>query len=215
MRVDDVPELLCMMRELAIFERQTDFQLTEEELSTRGFGERPEFGAFVAEVTTDGVRRLAAYAAHYMILFKNDLHPTLVLKGLYVDPNHRKSGLGLRLMTAIARLALERDCGRAHWFVVNDNDSAAAFYRALGGTPDTKWVRWGLDLTGMRHLAAMGEATTAAVVAIHITSMATAPVTSVQEVRAVPGRGLEGDRYFEGTGTFSAELHGRDRELTD
>ena len=55
---------------------------------------------------------------------------------------------------------------------------------------------------------------TATIVSIHVTSTATAPVASIKEVLAVPGRGLEGDRYFDGTGTFSAELHGRDSELT-
>lgn len=55
---------------------------------------------------------------------------------------------------------------------------------------------------------------TATVVSIHIAPVATAPVSSVEEARAVPGRGLEGDRYFEGVGTFSAELPGPDSELT-
>ncbi len=54
----------------------------------------------------------------------------------------------------------------------------------------------------------------ATVVSIHVAPAATAPVLSVEEVRAVPGRGLEGDRYFGGVGTFSAELPGPDSELT-
>ncbi len=52
------------------------------------------------------------------------------------------------------------------------------------------------------------------VVSIHITPTAGAPVSSVKEVRAVPGKGLEGDRYFDGTGTFSTELPQPDHELT-
>lgn len=54
----------------------------------------------------------------------------------------------------------------------------------------------------------------ATLVSIYIAPAATAPVSSVEEARAVPGRGLEGDRYFEGIGTFSAELPGPDSELT-
>lgn len=55
---------------------------------------------------------------------------------------------------------------------------------------------------------------TATVVSTHTTSTATAPVSSVVEARAVPGKGLEGDRYFDGTGTFFAQLPGPDHELT-
>ena len=54
----------------------------------------------------------------------------------------------------------------------------------------------------------------ATLVSIYIAPAATAPVSSVEEARAVRGRGLEGDRYFEGLGTFSAELPGPDSELT-
>lgn len=63
-------------------------------------------------------------------------------------------------------------------------------------------------VVGGNHIA------TATVVSIHITSTATAPVSPVEKARAVPGKGLEGDRYFDGTGTFSAQLPGPDHELT-
>lgn len=55
---------------------------------------------------------------------------------------------------------------------------------------------------------------TATVVSIHIAPAAAAPASSVSEARAVAGRGLEGDRYFDNAGTFSEELPGPDSELT-
>ena len=155
MRRDDLPQLLEMMRELARFER-TQFEMTEEELLKRGFSDTPEFGAFVAEEVASGGPRLVGYAAHYLILFKNDLRPTLMLKGLYVNPDHRRAGVGLQLMAAIARLALELDCDRVHWFVLTDNDVGAAFYSSLGGAPDAEWTRWGLHQPAMERLAMMG-----------------------------------------------------------
>lgn len=54
----------------------------------------------------------------------------------------------------------------------------------------------------------------AIVVSIHTAPAATAPVLSLEEAHAVPGKGLEGDRYFKETGTFSADLPGPDHELT-
>jgi len=57
------------------------------------------------------------------------------------------------------------------------------------------------------------SAATGRVVSIHVTSKAEAPMVAVNEVRAVPGKGLEGDRYFEHTGTYS-ETPGTGRDVT-
>src|SRR5580698_5999109 len=86
MTESDVPELVRLMRAIVSFERGENFSLDEAELLRRGFGARPEFGAYVAEA---GPRSLAGMAVHYEIPFMHTLKPLLMLKWLYVDPEYR------------------------------------------------------------------------------------------------------------------------------
>ncbi|WP_407151025.1 hypothetical protein [Bradyrhizobium sp. ORS 86] len=73
----DVPELLRLMHAIVSFERGQNFALSEAELLRRGFGERPEFGAYVADV---GPGALAGMAVHYEIPFMHTLQPLLMMK---------------------------------------------------------------------------------------------------------------------------------------
>ncbi len=80
----DLPELLRLMEGIVTYERGTRFRLTEGELLRRGFSDRPEFGAFVAD---RGDGRLGGMAVHYEIPFMHTLQPLLMMKWLFVDPD--------------------------------------------------------------------------------------------------------------------------------
>lgn len=82
----DAPELLRLVRAIVSFERGQNFQLDETELVRRGFGGRPEFGAYLADT---GAGTLADMAVHYEVPFMHTLEPLLMLKWLYVDPEYR------------------------------------------------------------------------------------------------------------------------------
>jgi ribosomal protein S18 acetylase RimI-like enzyme len=135
----DVPELLRLTRALVSFERGQNFNLDEGELLRRGFGERPEFGAYVADT---GTGSLAGIAVHYEIPFMHTLQPLLMLKWLYVDPECRGGRVGQRLMRQMALHARATGHERFCWFVLNDNALAQSFYRGLGATEDPEWRRW-------------------------------------------------------------------------
>ena len=147
---NDMPELLRLMESLVTYERGTDFRLTEAELVRRGFGERPEFGAFVAD---RGDGRLAGMAVHYEIPLMHTLQPLLMMKWLFVDPDMRGRGLGRRLMQRMARHATETGHQKFCWFVLKDNAAAQAFYRGIGATPDPEWDRWLLDANAIAAMA--------------------------------------------------------------
>jgi GNAT superfamily N-acetyltransferase len=66
--------------------------------------------------------------------------PGLYLEDLFVLPEHRGNGLGKALLAALARLAVERGCGRLEWSVLNWNEPALRFYQALGATPMNEWT---------------------------------------------------------------------------
>ena len=103
----DVPELLRLMRAIVSFERGQNFSLDKAELLRRGFGKRPEFGAYVADA---GTGSLAGMAVHYEIPFMHTLQPLLMLKWLYVDPECRGGRVGQRAHAANGRA---RPCDRA------------------------------------------------------------------------------------------------------
>jgi GNAT superfamily N-acetyltransferase len=150
---EDVPELLRLMEGIVVFERGSDFRLTEAELLRRGFGERAEFGAFVAD---RGGGRLAGMAVHYEIPFMHTLQPLLMMKWLFVDPEVRGRGVGRRLMQRMSRHAADTGHQKLCWFVLKDNAAAQAFYRGIDATPDPDWDRWQLGPMAIASLAASG-----------------------------------------------------------
>lgn len=145
-RISDATELLFLMRELARFEGYIDrFCVTEDDLLQRGLGDgsRQQFFVLVAE-TCDG--ELLAYALAYVVPFTFDLRPNLVLKELYVRESARGVGIGHALMAKVLASAKELGCARLKWDVLPGNTSAQAFYRSVGGAPDTNWESWILVL---------------------------------------------------------------------
>lgn len=149
MNESDAPELLRLMRAIVSFERGENFNLNEAELLRRGFGERPEFGAYVADT---GPGSLAGMAVHYEIPFMHTLQPLLMLKWLYVDPEYRGGRVGQRLMRQMALHARGTGHERFCWFVLNDNVLAQSFYRGLGATEDPEWRRWILPSSALNRL---------------------------------------------------------------
>jgi GNAT superfamily N-acetyltransferase len=66
------------------------------------------------------------------------------LEDLFVKPEHRGKGHGKGLLTALAKLAVERGCARVEWSVLNWNEPAIQFYRALGAVPMDEWTTYRL-----------------------------------------------------------------------
>ena len=150
----DVPEMLRLTRALVSFERGQNFKLDEREMLRRGFGERPEFGAYVADT---GTGSLAGIAVHYEIPFMHTLQPLLMLKWLYVDPECRGGRVGQRLMRQMALHARATGHERFCWFVLNDNALAQSFYRGLGATEDPEWRRWIMPTDALDRLVERAE----------------------------------------------------------
>ena len=148
--VEDVPVILELIRELATYERAPDeVTATKGQLVDVLFGERP-----AAEV-------LLAFEGKSPIGFAVFFHnfstwlgrPGLYLEDLFVKPEKRGKGYGRALLVDLAKIARDRACGRMEWAVLNWNEPAIKFYRALGAEPLDEWTVFRLTREGIAELA--------------------------------------------------------------
>lgn len=77
----------------------------------------------------------------------------LYLEDLYVSPASRGLGAGKALLQHLARIAVEQDCGRFEWSVLDWNAPSIAFYESLGALPQNEWVRYRLTGEALQALA--------------------------------------------------------------
>ncbi len=153
-RVEDVPIILQLIRDLATYERAPhEVTATGEQLIDVLFGERP-----AAEV-------LLAFEGQSPVGFAVFFHnfstwlgrPGLYLEDLFVKPEKRGKGYGRALLIELAKIARERECGRMEWAVLDWNEPAINFYRALGAKPMDEWTVFRLTRDGIARLADSGR----------------------------------------------------------
>lgn len=149
----DIPVILELIRGLAEFERLAhEAVVTEDALRRTLFGERPVAEVVLAELGG------AAPAAGFALFFHNYStflgRPGIYLEDLFVRPELRGRGIGRRLLEHLARLAVDRDCGRLEWSVLDWNESAIRFYRSIGAGPMDGWTVQRMTGDGLAALAA-------------------------------------------------------------
>jgi len=136
----DVPLILRLVRELAEFEREPDAVVaTEDMLSDALFSDRPAAEAIIADSGGEPAGFALFFQNFSTFLGKRGLY----LEDLYVRPSMRGSGLGTLMLKKLAALAVERQCGRFEWSVLDWNQNAIDFYEKMGATvlPDWRIVR--------------------------------------------------------------------------
>jgi GNAT superfamily N-acetyltransferase len=140
--VADVPALLGLIRELAAYEKLADQVVaTETDLHAALFGARPTAEAIVA----DGDGQPVGFALFFHNFSTFVGRPGIYLEDLFVRPGFRRRGIGKALFTEVARLAVERGCGRFEWSVLDWNAPAISFYRSAGALPLSGWTVFRLD----------------------------------------------------------------------
>ena len=146
----DVPLILQFIRELADYERKSQYvTATEADLRAALFGPRPYAEALIARAGDEP----AGYALYFHDFSTFRGRPGIYLEDLYVRPQHRHHGIGKALMARLARICTERNCHRLQWAVLNWNEPALRFYRSLGAEPSTEWTVYSLDAQRLAALA--------------------------------------------------------------
>src|SRR5437764_699532 len=133
----DVPVIAKLIRGLAEYERLSHaVTLTESDLHNHLFGARPYAEVLLAE-EGGAVVGFALFFHNYSTFRAK---PGIYLEDLFVEPAHRGNGHGKALLAALAKLAVERDCARVEWSVLNWNTPSIEFYKSLGAEPMNEWT---------------------------------------------------------------------------
>ncbi|MDT7544752.1 MAG: hypothetical protein QOE99_862 [Actinomycetota bacterium] len=149
----DVPVLLELVHELAVYEKEPDaVEGTEQMLADALFGAMPVASCHVAEI--DG--EVVGFALWYVTFSTWKGRPGLWLEDLFVRPAARGSGLGKALLQALAQVCVERDYARFEWWVLDWNVDAQGFYRSLGAQPQDVWTTGRVDGDALTQLGASG-----------------------------------------------------------
>lgn len=147
----DVPLIRQFILELAEYEQAKpgEAPVTEHDLEETLFGARPAAEVLIAHLD-DVPAGFALFFHNYSTwLGKRGIY----LEDLFVRPSARKHGVGFALLRALARIAVERDCGRMDWQVLNWNEMAISFYRKIGAQPMDEWTTFRLTGPALKKVA--------------------------------------------------------------
>lgn len=133
---NDVPQILSFIRQLAEYEKLLDMVVADEaKLTATLFGNK----AYAEVVIADYQGKPAGFALFFHNYSTFLAKPGIYLEDLFVDPTLRGLGIGKALITYLATLAVERDCGRLEWSVLDWNQPAIEFYQSLGAQMLHDW----------------------------------------------------------------------------
>ncbi|HEY0122134.1 MAG TPA: GNAT family N-acetyltransferase [Rhizobium sp.] len=140
-QLSDSELILRFIRELAEYEKAADeVEATTASIEESLFGPQSVTHAVICEIDGEPVGFAVWFYTYSTWLARNGLY----LEDLYVTPQKRGSGAGKALLKYLAKLAVEKGCGRFEWSVLDWNEPAIRVYRAIGAEPQDEWVRYRL-----------------------------------------------------------------------
>ncbi len=146
----DLSLIAQFSRDLAAYERLVhEVRFDEATLGDRLFGPRPYAEVLIGEI--DGSPQGFALFFHNFSTFEGK--PGVYLEDLFVRPEARGSGLGKALLKQLAAIAVERDCARLEWGVLDWNEPSIQFYKALGARLMDEWTGMRVDGDALTTLA--------------------------------------------------------------
>ena len=146
----DLPLILHLIESLAEYEKlRHECVATEDALRATLFGEHPSAEVLIANI--DEVPQGFALFFHNYSTFL--AQPGIFLEDLFVKPEARGKGVGRALLSSLGRLAVERNCARLEWNVLDWNELAISFYKGIGAVPMEEWTTFRLTGDALKKLA--------------------------------------------------------------
>lgn len=149
----DAPLIVQLIRELALYERAPDAaKAGAADIEKALFGANPKVHALIAEWNGEA----AGFAVYFFNFSTWTGKHGVYLEDLFVREAARGSGIGRALLARLAGIAREKDCARLEWSVLDWNEPAIGFYKALGAKPMDEWTVYRVEGAALEKLA--GEA---------------------------------------------------------
>jgi GNAT superfamily N-acetyltransferase len=147
----DVPLIREFILELAEYERALpgEAPVTEQDLAKTLFGARPAAEVLIAYIDDTSAGFALFFHNYSTWLGKRGIF----LEDLFVRPAARKHGVGFALLRELTRIALDRDCGRVDWSVLNWNELAINFYKQIGAKAMDDWTTFRLSGDALSQIA--------------------------------------------------------------
>lgn len=140
-RKEDMPQVLELIKELAVFEKEPDAVLvTVTELEEAGFSDYPQFTCFVAENNLEILGMALVY-----FRFSTWVGKTVHLEDLIVKEKMRGKGIGMALYKRVMEYAKEEQVKRVNWMVLGWNKDAIDFYEGTGAKVMEEWWQVEMD----------------------------------------------------------------------
>jgi len=147
---EDIPLILEFIRELADYEKAPQEAVaTSEDLLRDGWGPQPKFRVLIAEWN----KKPAGFALFFYNYSTWQGRPGIYLEDLFVRPEFRKLGIGKALLVRLAQIAVDENCGRFQWAVLDWNQPSIDFYESLGAKKLSEWIIMRVDGEALERLA--------------------------------------------------------------
>jgi len=145
----DVSLILGFIKELAEYENMSEDVVATEDLLRESLFERKMAEVIIGEYNNEPIG-FALYFHNFSTFLGQ---PGIFLEDLYVQPKMRGKGIGKTILSFLAKLAIDRKCGRLEWSCLDWNEPSIKFYKGLGAAPMDDWTGYRLDDQALKQLA--------------------------------------------------------------
>ncbi|AOE49423.1 GNAT family N-acetyltransferase [Kangiella sediminilitoris] len=140
---EDAPQILEFIKDLADYEKMSDEVVaTVEDIEQTVFAEQPKAYCLIAEWEGQSAGFALYFYSYSTFLGKHGIY----LEDLFVKPEFRGKRIGMTLLKRLSKIAVDNDCKRMDWSVLDWNKPAIEFYDSIGAKPQKEWL--GYRLTG-------------------------------------------------------------------
>ena len=147
---EDVPVIFNFIKSLAEYEKLSrDVSADEERLRKTLFGEKKFAEVIIADYKNSPAGFALFFHNYSTFLGK----PGIYLEDLFILPHLRGNGIGKILLSYLGKLAVERNCGRIEWAVLDWNEPSIKFYKSLGAKPMDEWTIFRVTGDAIKNLA--------------------------------------------------------------
>lgn len=150
----DAPQIMQYITELAIYEKAAhEVESSVADIERSLFDEPGSTFALICERDGQPIGFAVYFLSYSTWLGRHGVY----LEDLYVAPGHRGCGAGRALLRHVAQIAVSQGCRRMEWSVLDWNEPAIRVYEAIGGQPQSEWMRYRLADEALRAFAQAGE----------------------------------------------------------